>query len=163
MGILTQMHWPTTTLLELLNDAEQSDQDLLDVVHLELNDGRDYLMAVVSGERAQRAAELLERLRTWSKPAPADAPAVAHTNDEDVLNIVELLQEWHRTRIEKLQLVANAGPDVKIEARGPDGQPLVLTGQLRAGFQEGANLALQMFDKFPLTVEENGADLDEEE
>lgn len=63
MGLLTNMHWPTTTLLELLNDAEQSDEDLLDVVHLELNDGRDYLVAVISGPKAEQASELLERLR----------------------------------------------------------------------------------------------------
>lgn len=64
MGVLTQMHWPTTTLLELLNDAELLDEDFIDVVHLELNSGRDYLVAVVSGEQAQRVAELLERLRS---------------------------------------------------------------------------------------------------
>lgn len=64
MGILTTMHWPTTTLLELLNDAEQLDEDLLDVAHLELNDGRDYLVAVVTGSKAEKVAELLERLRS---------------------------------------------------------------------------------------------------
>ncbi|MCY1290483.1 hypothetical protein D9M69_464040 [compost metagenome] len=64
MGLLTQMHWPTTTLLELLNDAEQNDKDLLDVVHLELDDGRDYVVAVITGPNAQKAADLLERLRS---------------------------------------------------------------------------------------------------
>lgn len=64
MGLLTKMHWPTTTLLELLNDAEQQDEDLLEVAHLELNDGRDYLVAVVTGPKAEKAAELLERLRS---------------------------------------------------------------------------------------------------
>jgi hypothetical protein len=64
MGLLTKMHWPTTTLLELLNDAEQQDEDLLDVAHLELNDGRDYLVAVVTGPKSEKVAELLERLRS---------------------------------------------------------------------------------------------------
>lgn len=64
MGLLTKMHWPTTTLLELLNDAEKSDEDLLDVVRLELNDGRDYLVAVITGPNAEKAAELLNRMRT---------------------------------------------------------------------------------------------------
>ncbi|WP_137972383.1 hypothetical protein [Pseudomonas sp. F(2018)] len=67
MGLLTKMHWPTTTLLELLNDAEESDEDLLDVAHLELNDGRDYLVAVITGPKAEKAAELLERLRPDSE------------------------------------------------------------------------------------------------
>lgn len=64
MGLLTQMKWPSTTLLDLLNDAELLDADFMDEVHLELNNGRDYLVAVVSGEKAQRVAELLERLRS---------------------------------------------------------------------------------------------------
>lgn len=63
MGLLTQMHWPTTTLLELLSDAERSDADLFDVAHLELNDGRDYLVVVISGDKAVKVAELLERVR----------------------------------------------------------------------------------------------------
>lgn len=63
MGLLLRMTWPTTTLLELLNDAEQRNEDLLDVAHLELNSGRDYLVAVVTGEKAQKLAELLEQLR----------------------------------------------------------------------------------------------------
>lgn len=64
MGLLLRMTWPKTTLLDLLDDAEQSPEDLLDVAHLELNSGRDYLVAVVTGNKAQMVAELLERLRT---------------------------------------------------------------------------------------------------
>lgn len=33
------------------------------MAHLELNDGRDYLVAVITGPKAEKAAELLERLR----------------------------------------------------------------------------------------------------
>ena len=64
MGVLTEMKWPKTTQLDLLNDAERLDVDLFDVVHLELNSGRDYLVAVITGEKAANAAELLERLRS---------------------------------------------------------------------------------------------------
>lgn len=159
MGLLSEL----IPVADVAIAVELLDVDVLDFEHLELNDGRDFLLALVTGSKAESVAQQLERLRSWSHPAPAGGAAVAHTNDEQVLHIVELLQEWHRTRIEKLELVANAGSDVKIEARGPDGQPLELTGQLRAGFQEGANLALQMFGKFPLTVEQNAGDLGEEE
>lgn len=159
MGRLSELVRMTT----VVTDVELIEEDVLDFEHLELDDGRDFLLAVVSGPKAQKVVELLERLRAWSQPAPANAPAIASTSDEGVLHIVELLQEWHRTRIEKLQLVANAPADVKIEARGPDGSPLELTGQLRAGFQEGVNLALQMLGKFPLKVEPSTDALDEEE
>jgi hypothetical protein len=61
------MHWPTTTLLELMTDAELIDADLFDMAHLELNDGRDYLVVVISGPKAEKAAELLERLHSGSE------------------------------------------------------------------------------------------------
>lgn len=158
MGLLSEL----TPLASVATAVELLDVDVLDFEHLELDDGRDFLLAVVTGPKSEKVVELLERLRSWSQPAPAGGTAVAHTNDQQVLHIVELLQEWHRTRVEKLELVANAGPDVTIEARGPDGQPLELTGQLRAGFQEGANLALQMFGKFPLKVDLDADDGEEE-
>lgn len=159
MGLLSDL----IRLNSLVGDVELLDVDLLEFEHLELEDGRDFLLALVTGPQAEKVVELLERLRSWSQPAPAGGTAVAHTNDEQMLHIVELMQEWHRSRVEKLELVANAGPDVKIEARDPDGKPLELTGQLRAGFQEGVNLALQMFGKFPLTVTEPADELGEEE
>lgn len=159
MGLLSEL----TPLASVATAVELLDVDVLDFEHLELDDGRDFLLALVTGPNAQKVAQQLERLRSWSEPAPTNAPAVAHTNDEDVLHIVELLQEWHRTRIEKLELVANAGTEITIQASGTDGKPLELTGQLRDGFQEGVRLALQMFGKFPLTVEQNADDLGEEE
>ncbi|WP_312929129.1 hypothetical protein [Stutzerimonas nitrititolerans] len=159
MGLLSEL----LNMNRLISDVELLDADVLDFEHLELDDGRDFLLAIVTGDKAEKITQQLERLRSWSQPAPAGGNTVARTNDEDVLRMVDLLQEWHRTRVEKLELVANAGADVKIQARGPDGEPLELTGQLRAGFQEGVNLALQLFGKFPLTVEQNADELDEEE
>ena len=159
MGLLSDL----IPVADVATAVELLDDDVLDFEHLELDDGRDFLVAVATGSKAERVARQLERLRYWSQPGAGDAAVVAHTNDEQVLHIIELLQEWHRTRIEKLELVANASPDVKIEARGPDGQPLELAGQLRAGFQEGVNLALQMLKNFPLTVADDAEDSDEEQ
>lgn len=157
MGLLSNMlcaNWSETTLLNVMLDAESRTEETFDFEHLELDDGRDFLMAVVTGMRAEKLARHLERLRIWSEPAPADAPAIAHTDDEDVLHIVELLQEWHRSRIEKLRLLANAGSDVSIQVPGTDGQPLELSADQRIGLMVGVDLALQMFGTFPLMVEE---------
>ncbi|VXC72557.1 conserved hypothetical protein [Pseudomonas sp. 8Z] len=159
MGLLTELD----QVKAVADAVELLDVDVLDFEHLELNSGRDFLLALVTGPHVEKVVELLERLRSRSQPAPAGGAVVAHTNDDQVLHIVELMQEWHSSRVKKLSLVANAGPDVKIEARDPDGKPLELTGQLRAGFQEGVNLALQMFGKFPLTVTEPADELGEEE
>lgn len=63
MGLLSHMKWKTTTVLDLVEDAESTDAEVLDVVHLELYSGKDFVVAVVTGERAAKAAELLERLR----------------------------------------------------------------------------------------------------
>lgn len=163
MGLLTQMKWPKTTLLDLLNDAESTDGEFCDVVHLELNSGLDYLIAVITGEKAEQAAELLGRLRS-PESRPAEGDSVAYTNDENIVAMVEMLQQWHRSRVEKLELIASAGPETEIQVPGKDGQPLILNQGMRTGLMLGVDLALQMFRKLPLTLEENtNDDLEEEE
>lgn len=65
MGILNAMNWPNTTLLDLLNDAEESAKETFDIVHLELNSGRSYVVAVIHGEPDQvdAIAEQLQVLK----------------------------------------------------------------------------------------------------
>ncbi|MDE1531655.1 hypothetical protein PVE90_18265 [Pseudomonas carnis] len=65
MGLLTSMQWPKTTLLQLLDDAEASTKDTFDVVHLELESGRSYVVAVIHGdpEQVDGVAEKLEVLK----------------------------------------------------------------------------------------------------
>lgn len=65
MGVLTSMKWPETTLLDLLNDAEESTTETFDLVHLELNSGRSYAVAVIHGEPDQvdSIAEEIQRLK----------------------------------------------------------------------------------------------------
>lgn len=163
MGLLTEMKWPQTTLLDLLNDAELIDSDICDVVHLELNSGLDYLIAVITGNKAEQAAELLERLRSPESKA-AEGDAVAYTNDANIVAMVQMLEQWHRSRVEKLELIASAEPGTDIQVNGSDGQPLILTKEMRTGLLLGVDVALQMFRKLPLTLEENASDnLEEDE
>ncbi len=65
MGLLTSMQWPKTTLLQLLDDAEATTKDTFDVVHLELESGRSYVVAVIHGgpEQVDGVAEKLEALK----------------------------------------------------------------------------------------------------
>lgn len=65
MGLLTSMQWPKTTLLDLLDDAEASKKDTFDIVHLELESGRSYVVAVIHGDPDQvdSVAEKLEALK----------------------------------------------------------------------------------------------------
>lgn len=163
MGLLSEMKWPKTTLLDLLDDAERSASEICDVVHLELNSGLDYLIAVITGEKAEQAAELLGRLRS-PEPSQAEGGSVAYTNDENIFAMVEMLQQWHGSRVEKLELIAKAEPDTEIQVPGQDGQPLILNQDMRTGLLLGVDLALQMFRKLPLTMEENTTDdLEEDE
>lgn len=157
MGLLTEMNWPKTTLLDVLNAAELLDVEVCDVAHLELNSGLDYLIAVMTGDKAVQAAELLERLRS-QEPKTVDGDSVAYTNDENIVAMVEMLQQWHRSRVEKLELIASAEPEVEIQVPGNDGQPLILNQAMRTGLLLGVDLALQMFRKLPLTLEENPSD-----
>ncbi|MCY1408140.1 hypothetical protein D3C76_654910 [compost metagenome] len=62
MGALTRMTWPQTTLLEVLEDAEKT-ANTFDIVCLELNDGRTFTVAVVCGEHAEAAHQMLDALK----------------------------------------------------------------------------------------------------
>lgn len=159
MGLLSEL----APVKDVAYAVELLDVDVLDYEHVGLPNGRDFLLALVTGPQVEKVVELLERLRSWSQPASVEGAVVAHTNDDEVLHIVELMQEWHSSRVKKLSLVANARPEVTFQALGQDGKPLELTGRLRDGFQEGVNFALQMFGKFPLTVTEPADELGEEE
>ncbi|TBV12779.1 hypothetical protein [Stutzerimonas kirkiae] len=147
----------------VISAVEPLDVDVLDFEHLELDDGRDFLLALVTGPQVGKVVALLERLRSWSLPATADTPALAYTNDEGVLGIVDLLQEWHRNRVATLQQIVDAGPDVDIQVAGLDGKSLSLNSDHRTGLVVGVDLALRMFGKFPLIVSEPADELDEEE
>ena len=59
------MTWPNTTLLDLLNDAEESAKETFDIVHLELNSGRSYVVAVVHGgpDQVDAIAEKMQLLK----------------------------------------------------------------------------------------------------
>lgn len=65
MGLLTSMKWPETSLLDLLNDAEESTGETFDIVHLELNSGRSYVVAVIHGDPDQvdTVAEKIQALK----------------------------------------------------------------------------------------------------
>ncbi|RUI65880.1 hypothetical protein [Pseudomonas aeruginosa] len=63
MGLLTKMTWPESTLLQVLEDAEQDKADTFDIVCLELNDGRTLTVAVICGDGADDANNMLSELQ----------------------------------------------------------------------------------------------------
>jgi phosphotransferase system HPr-like phosphotransfer protein len=64
MGLLTKMEWQKTTVLELLEDAEQRDvSDTFDIVTLGLAGDRKFLIAVISGDKAEDAYRELSDLK----------------------------------------------------------------------------------------------------
>lgn len=62
MGELTRMRWPTSTLLDLLNDAEQR-PETFDMASMDLSSGKQYMVAVVCGPKAEEAFRLLQELK----------------------------------------------------------------------------------------------------
>lgn len=64
MGLLTKMQWQKTTVLELLEDAEQRDvSETFDIVALDLSSGRKLLIAVICGDKAEDAYRELSELK----------------------------------------------------------------------------------------------------
>ncbi|WP_185879192.1 hypothetical protein [Pseudomonas aeruginosa] len=124
MGLLTEMKWPQTTLLDVLNDADLLDVDLFDVVHLELNSGRDYVVAVITGEKAVEAAELLERLRTKATVSQAlfeDGCKVIPAHHLDALTTRRGLQAAHRVQ-QRAQQISDCSAAHSPDPRG-NGEP----------------------------------------
>lgn len=60
MGLLAEI----AEVKAVADAVELLDVDVLDFEHLELNNGRDFLLALVTGPHAEQVAELLERLRS---------------------------------------------------------------------------------------------------
>lgn len=63
MGLLTHMTWPESTMLQVLEDAEQTRANTYDIVCLELNDGRTFTIAVICGAGADEAHRVLSEMQ----------------------------------------------------------------------------------------------------
>lgn len=74
-----------------------------------------------------------------------------------------MLQQWHANRIQTLQIIVQANADDELVLRGANGQQILLTGDERKGFKTGCATALDLFEKFPLTMTKIAAAADEEE
>lgn len=89
----------------------------------------------------------------------------ANTHDPEVVEIINLLQQWHSGRVHKLQMIVQAPADSELVLRGGNGQEVLLVGDELKGFKAGCATALDLFGKFPLTVTKNvslDTDLEEE-
>lgn len=84
--------------------------------------------------------------------------AKANIRDHDVVEIIEMLQQWHANRIEKLQMIVQAPSDTELVLRGKNGQQISLIGEERKGFKAGCATALELFGKFPLTMTKVASD-----
>lgn len=50
MGVVTNLFgWPNTTLVNVFEEAENAEGNQLDVVEMELKNGRTFAIAVISG------------------------------------------------------------------------------------------------------------------
>lgn len=139
MPSLTDLMWPQTTVLDLLEDAEQRGDDVFDLAFMELNSGDDLLIAVVSGEDAAAANVLLEQLKD------GDSPQVR------LQEMAEGLIRWHQLRMKNIQDILDCPPDTEIRL-GEGDAPIVLTGEKLKGFRVGLMIAQEWFAKFPLTI-----------
>lgn len=91
--------------------------------------------------------------------------ARANTHDPKIVEIINLLQEWHSDRIQKLKMIVQAPADVELVFKGKNGQRVLIKGDSRIGFKAGCATALDLFGKFPLTMTKNvssGTDSEEE-
>ncbi|WP_312481079.1 hypothetical protein [Stutzerimonas nitrititolerans] len=63
MSLLNDCDYETTTLLNVIQKAEQSDENTYDMVHLTLDSGRELILLAVTAEQLDPMADLLESVR----------------------------------------------------------------------------------------------------
>ena len=86
------------------------------------------------------------------------AQATVNIHDPEVVKIVELLQQWHTNRVQKLKMIVDAPTDTELLLRGANGKEVLLVGDERKGFKAGCATALELFGKFPMTMTKNVSD-----
>jgi hypothetical protein len=85
----------------------------------------------------------------------------ATTDDAEVVEILQLLTEWHAAQVGNLRkIIENSG--AAIELQGAGGESVKLTGDIRRGFVMGVSVAVEWLGKLPLTME-RAAEEDEED
>lgn len=85
--------------------------------------------------------------------------ASMNTNNPDMLEFVQLIQEWHENRVEQLNLVANnESADINF-----NGSVIEADSPLAKGIRAGIQIALFQLGKLPFSVTENDSDEDEDE
>ncbi|PHV02821.1 hypothetical protein [Iodobacter sp. BJB302] len=80
----------------------------------------------------------------------------ADIDDVDFLPVAEALIDWHKERINRLNLIVNSANDMKIVLQNDenDENSLTLEGRDAAIYKAGVLLCLSLFENFPLKIVE---------
>ena len=81
-----------------------------------------------------------------------------HAAPGNLKEIAEGLIQWHGSKIKQIQTVLSSAPDTPVSINGAD-----LTGEKLSGFRIGMIIALDLFEKFPLSIDGTAPTSDEEE
>ncbi|MCK0201324.1 hypothetical protein [Ornithobacterium rhinotracheale] len=71
---------------------------------------------------------------------------------EEVLELINNLEKWHKDIVTHLQMVANADDRVKIQFRDKDGNYIDLPDDKMPAFKAGVSLAIHLIKEFPVVV-----------
>ncbi len=76
---------------------------------------------------------------------------IASNVPSDVVGVITACQEWHADRIAQLKSLADAPEHTQLVIECGD-KRVELDGEVRVGFIAGIQCALELLEKFPLTV-----------
>jgi hypothetical protein len=63
MALLHEKDTETTTLLQVIQEAEASAADQFELIHLSLDSGRDLILVAITGDNLDSLGRILEGLR----------------------------------------------------------------------------------------------------
>ncbi|WP_300656244.1 host nuclease inhibitor protein [Pseudomonas sp.] len=84
------------------------------------------------------------------------------SREPGMLEIAQGLIKWHQGQMATFEKVLNTPADTEVRL-GSDDDPIILQGEKLKGFRIGLAIAKSWIEKFPLSIERNAPDSDEEE
>lgn len=75
------------------------------------------------------------------------------SKEEEYLDIVLQLKDWHDNKIASLQQLVDADEKIKFIIENTEGEQIELPQKHRKGFELGIRLAIETFGTFPVKIE----------
>ena len=79
-------------------------------------------------------------------------------SERQLVDMILQTKEWYDSKVEQLEQVANSEKDINIMFEGKEGKHAPLPKEQNEPFKMGVKVALEIFGKFPINIQNNTND-----